>query len=130
GNVLHWQIDHLARQRPVLEPSHPRFVRKAKPLYLLSEYETAVYAFMRGIPYVVDECPNAAGATQLVHKDILNRLEAASPGSKQAFVRDFQRVGRPALAAAQAATESAPNTCEGCGMPSWGALCAFCKLVA
>jgi uncharacterized protein (TIGR00269 family) len=129
GNVLHWQVDHLARQRPVLEPSHPRFVRKAKPLYLLSEYETAVYAFMRGIEYVVDECPNAAGATQLVHKDVLNRLEAASPGSKQAFVRDFLRTGQPAFAAAQAATESAPSTCESCGMPSWGTRCAYCKLV-
>ena len=59
GNVLHWQRDHLARQRPVLPPTHPKFVRKVKPLYLLSEYETAVYAFMRGIDYVVEECPNS-----------------------------------------------------------------------
>src|SRR5206468_178619 len=67
GNVLRWQKDHLARQRPVLPPSHPKFVRKVKPLYLTSEYETAVYAFMRGIDYIVDECPNAAGATQLLY---------------------------------------------------------------
>ena len=64
------------------EPTHPKFVRKVKPLYLLSEYETAVYAFMRGIDYVVEECPNAVGATQLVYKDVLNRLEAASPGTQ------------------------------------------------
>src|SRR5260370_616961 len=62
GNVLRWQTDHLARQRPVLPATHPKFVRKVKPLYLTSEYETAVYAFMRGIDYIVDECPNAAGA--------------------------------------------------------------------
>jgi hypothetical protein len=24
GNVLHWQVDHLVRQRPVLTPTHPR----------------------------------------------------------------------------------------------------------
>ena len=42
---------------------------------------------MRGIDYVVEECPNAVGATQLVYKDALNRLEAASPGTKLAFVQ-------------------------------------------
>jgi len=126
GNVLRWQSDHLARQRPVLQATHPRFVRKVKPLYLTSEYETAVYAFMRGIDYVVEECPNAAGATQLLYKDLLNRLEAASPGSKLAFVKEFQRTGQPAFAAAP---RENPNDCERCGMPAYGTLCAYCRLV-
>jgi uncharacterized protein (TIGR00269 family) len=127
GNVLRWQRDHLARQRPVLEPTHPKFVRKVKPLYLLSEYETAVYAFMRGIAYVVEECPNAEGATQLVYKDALNRLEAASPGTKQAFVKEFVRTAQ-ALFANDVARD-VPGECQGCGMPAYGALCSFCHLV-
>jgi uncharacterized protein (TIGR00269 family) len=126
GNVLHWQMPHLARQRPVLEPTHERFVRKVKPLFRITEYEAAVYAFMRGIDYVVDECPNAVGATQLVYKDMLNRLEAASPGSKLAFVQDFLSRAQPALASAP---EPPPNTCVGCGMPAFGELCGFCRLV-
>jgi tRNA-5-methyluridine54 2-sulfurtransferase len=126
GNVLRWQTDHLARQRPVLAATHPRFVRKVKPLFLTSEYETAVYSFMRGIDYVVDECPNAAGATQLLYKDVLNRLEAASPGSKLAFVKEFQRAGLPAFAAAP---RDEPRDCERCGMPAYGTLCAYCRLV-
>jgi uncharacterized protein (TIGR00269 family) len=127
GNVLRWQRDHLARQRPVLEPSHPKFVRKVKPLYLLSEYETAVYAFMRGIDYIVEECPNAEGATQLLYKDALNRLEAASPGTKHAFVKEFVRTAQALFA-----TESAgdrPGECHSCGMPAYGSLCSFCSLV-
>jgi uncharacterized protein (TIGR00269 family) len=120
GNVLHWQMPHLARQRPVLEPTHERFVRKVKPLFRITEYEAAVYAFMRGIDYVVDECPNAVGATQLVYKDMLNRLEAASPGSKLSFVQDFLSRAQPALASAP---EQPPNTCVGCGMPAFGELC-------
>ncbi|HWP65154.1 MAG TPA: ATP-binding protein [Candidatus Limnocylindria bacterium] len=127
GNVLHWQRDRLARQRPVLEPSHPAFVRKVKPLYLLSEYETATYAFLRGIDYVVEECPNAAGATQLVYKDVLGRLEAASPGTKAAFVREFLRTGQPAFAAEPTAP---PATCTRCGMPAFGEVCGHCALVA
>jgi uncharacterized protein (TIGR00269 family) len=126
GNVLHWQRDHLARQRPVLEPSHPKFVRKVKPLYLLSEYESAVYAFMRGIDYVVEECPNAEGATQLLYKDALNRLEAASPGTKLSFVKEFVRTTQ-ALFATDA--RDVPNECQDCGMPAFGARCAFCSLV-
>ena len=127
GNVLRWQRDHLARQRPVLPPTHPKFVRKVKPLFLSSEYETAVYAFMRGIDYIVEECPNAAGASQLVYKEVLNRLEVASPGTKQAFVKEFLRTGQPAFASTE--ERESPRECTGCGMPSWGELCAFCGMM-
>ncbi len=126
GNVLRWQKDHLARQRPVLPPSHPKFVRKVKPLYLTSEYETAVYAFMRGIDYIVDECPNAAGATQLLYKGALDRLEVASPGTKLAFVKEFLRAAQPAFARVE---RDEPTECESCGMPAYGSVCAFCRLV-
>ena len=126
GNVLHWQMPYLARQRPVLQPTHERFVRKVKPLFRITEYEAAVYAFMRGIDYVVDECPNAVGATQLVYKDMLNRLEATSPGSKLIFLQEFLHRAQPLLAAAP---EGPPNTCAGCGMPAFAELCGFCRLV-
>jgi uncharacterized protein (TIGR00269 family) len=126
GNVLHWQRDHLGRQRPVLPPSHPKFVRKVKPLYLLSEYETAVYAFMRGIDYIVEECPNAVGATQLLYKDVLNRLEHASPGTKLSFVKEFLRSVQPAFAVV---AQEEPRECAECGMPAYGTLCSFCRLV-
>ena len=126
GNVMRWRVDHLAKQSPVLESTHARFVRKVKPLFRVSEYEAAVYAFFRGIDYIIDECPNSVGATQLLYKDVLNRLEAAMPGTKLSFVQEFLRSGRPAFTAA---TISPPQTCERCGMPSFGAVCSFCTLV-
>jgi tRNA-5-methyluridine54 2-sulfurtransferase len=128
GNVLHWQVDHLARQRPVMQPRHPKFVRKVKPLYLTSELETASYAFLRGIEYVVEECPNAVGATQLVYKGVLDGLESASPGTKLSFVRDF--VARGSSAFEQRDDRDLGQTCAGCGMPSFGELCSFCSLRA
>jgi uncharacterized protein (TIGR00269 family) len=103
GNVLHWQVQHLAKQSPVLEPTHDKFVRKVKPLFRVTEYETAVYAFLNRIDYVVEECPNSVGATQLVYKDLLNRLEATSPGTKLTFVQEFLRSGRPVFARAEEA---------------------------
>jgi uncharacterized protein (TIGR00269 family) len=127
GNVLHWQREHLARQRPVLRPSHPKFVTKVRPLYLLSEFEAAAYSFFHQIDYVVDECPNSVGATQLVYKATLNRLEADMAGTKHGFVRDFQRIAQPVFEA----TEKPPEgECSVCCMPSYGATCSFCTLVA
>jgi len=133
GNVLHWQTDHLARQKPVMQPRHEKFVRKVKPLYLTSEFETATYAFMRGIDYVVEECPNAVGATQLTYKSVLDRLEDVSPGTKAGFVRDFVARASDAFApkpAEGAGDVAAIGTCGGCGMPSFGTLCSFCSLRA
>jgi tRNA-5-methyluridine54 2-sulfurtransferase len=129
GNVLHWQVDHLARQRPVMQPRHAKFVRKVKPLFLTSELETATFAFMRGIDYVVEECPNAVGATQLVYKGLLDRLEETSPGSKLSFVREFVARGSAGFAPPERA-EDQGRSCAGCGMPSFGELCSFCALRA
>ncbi|MFI5397162.1 MAG: ATP-binding protein [Candidatus Binatia bacterium] len=126
GNVLHWQVHHLGKQRPVLESTHERFVRKVKPLFRLSEYESAVYAFFRGIDYVVEECPNSVGATPLLYKEALNRLEAMMPGTKLSFVQEFLRVGRPAFSGH---VDGAPGSCERCGMPAFGSSCAFCGLI-
>ena len=128
GNVLHWQLPYLAKQHPVLTPSHPRFVRKVRPLFRLSEFESATYAFLRGIDYVVDECPNSHGATQLVYKDVLNRLEQSMPGSKLAFVNDFLSRAHPLFAGAPDAADL--GECERCGMPAAGELCGYCRLVA
>ena len=92
GSVLHWQMDALPRQSPMLASTHPKLARRVKPLYRLSERETAAFAFLRGIDYIVEECPFSRGATSLAHKDILNRLEEASPGAKHNFLFGFRIV--------------------------------------
>lgn len=125
GNVMHWQMEYLARQTPVLEANHERFARKVRPLYRLSEYEMAAYAFFRGIDYILEECPNSVGATQLLYKEALNRIEAGMPGAKMSFVREFLRNAQPQLTAREARPET---SCERCGMPSFAAVCAFCNL--
>jgi len=75
GSVMHWQTDALPRQSPALASTHPKLVRRVKPLYRLSERETAAYAFLRKIDYIVEECPFAKGATSIAHKQVLDRLE-------------------------------------------------------
>jgi uncharacterized protein (TIGR00269 family) len=123
GNTLRWQTEYIARQFPVL-PTRDGMVKKVKPLHRLSERETAAYAFMRGIEYVVEECPLVAGNTQLKHKDAMNHLEASSPGTKASFYLGFLDRGAGLFAGA-AAAELRP--CERCDQPTTGRFCAFCR---
>jgi uncharacterized protein (TIGR00269 family) len=125
GSVMHWQMDALPRQSPALPSTHAKLVRRVKPLYRLSERETAAYAFVRRIDYIVDECPFAKGATSIAHKEILNRMEDASPGAKHNFLFGFLDKARPAFERAQSVTL---NECARCGQVTTGTLCAFCKL--
>jgi uncharacterized protein (TIGR00269 family) len=125
GSILHWQTEALARQSPALPSTHPKLVRRVKPLYRLSELETAAYAFLRRIDYIVEECPFAAGATSISHKEILNRIEEASPGAKHNFVFGFFEKARPAFERLEEATLV---ECSSCGQVTTGPVCAFCKL--
>jgi uncharacterized protein (TIGR00269 family) len=125
GSVLTWQTEALARQAPALPSTHPGLVRRVKPLYRLSELETAAYAFMRRIDYIVEECPFARGATSLSHKELLNRLEETSPGAKHNFLFAFLEKARPAFERAEAVEL---RVCTACGQVTTGELCAFCKL--
>jgi uncharacterized protein (TIGR00269 family) len=125
GSVMHWQMDALPRQSPALPSTHPKLVRRVKPLYRLSERETAAFAFLRRIDYIVDECPFAVGATSIAHKEILNRMEDASPGAKHNFLFGFLDKARPAFERAESVEL---KECARCGQVTTGTLCAFCKL--
>jgi uncharacterized protein (TIGR00269 family) len=125
GSVMHWQMDALPRQSPALPSSHPKLVRRVKPLYRLSEQETAAFAFLRKIDYIVEECPFAKGATSIAHKELLNRMEATSPGSKHNFLFGFLDKARAAFERAEAVVL---NECARCGQVTTGTVCAFCKL--
>jgi len=126
GNVLHWQTEYLAREKPVLEPTHPRFVRKVRPLYRMSELETAVYSFFREIDYIIEECPNSMGASQIFYKEMLNKIEAQMPGTKLTFVQEFVRSVQSLFVAPDG---TPPQECTRCGMPSFASVCSFCRLV-
>ncbi len=125
GNVLHWQIGYLGRQSPILESTHPHLVRKAKPLYTLTERETASYVFLRGIEFVEEECPYAEGASSILYKEALNHIEVESPGSKQQFVDGFLDRMRP-LVREEETVEL--RECTQCGDPTTAEVCAFCRM--
>jgi tRNA-5-methyluridine54 2-sulfurtransferase len=123
GNTLRWDTEYIARQSPVL-PEKDGMRKKVKPLYRLSELETAAYSFLRGIDYVVEECPLVAGNTQLRYKDAMNAIESRSPGTKAQFFLGYLDKAQHLFASEDVASLTA---CEECGQPTTGRFCAFCR---
>lgn len=137
GNVLHWQQEYLDKQGPTLPASVEGFAKKVKPLYRLSEREIAAYAVLNAIDYIVEECPMAKGSKMLLYKEVLNRLETESPGTKQGFYWGFleqdARGGADRSSAASAMEEKDRRTlhpCPTCGQPTTAEICSYCKMMA
>ncbi|MFQ5557670.1 MAG: tRNA(Ile)-lysidine synthetase [Acidimicrobiales bacterium] len=141
GNTLHWQTEYLGRQRPMLAAG-AGFPRKVKPLVRLAERETAAYCLVRGIDYIVDECPLAAGNKHLTYKAALNDIERSSPGAKHAFYFGFlaraaerfrdaggaEAGGRGGVGHPGSSEKGSVAPCARCGSPTSGDVCAFCRL--
>ncbi len=128
NNVLHWQEEFLVRQKPLLPATGPNQVRKAKPLYRLSEREMAAYCVIRGIEYIVEECPLVDGNTGTAHKDTLSEMERTMPGAKAHFLFGFLDKISPQLSVRDANGDPVElHECTQCGMPTTGDLCAFCR---
>ncbi|MCU1454593.1 MAG: hypothetical protein JWN46_2739 [Acidimicrobiales bacterium] len=128
GNALTWKTEYLARQLPVL-PARPGFPRKVKPLVRLGEREMAAYCVLRGIDYIVEECPMAAGNKHLGYKEALNLIEERSPGTKRDFYFGFLARAASRFAEGHAEDQQDLTTCERCGAPASSEVCAFCRLV-
>jgi uncharacterized protein (TIGR00269 family) len=128
-NSLHWATGYLARQAPVLPASHAGLARKVKPLIRLYEREMAAYALVRGIDYIYEECPFSRGATTLFYKELLDQLEAESPGAKQQYYLEFLRARADGRLLPADAGKPVLNQCQKCGQPTTApGTCSFCRL--
>src|SRR5438093_2487325 len=133
GNVLHWQDDYLDKQSPSLPASVEGFARKVKPLYRLTERELAAYAVLNRIDYIVEECPMAKGSKLLLYKEVLNRLETESPGTKQRFYWGFlekQANAQPVPTSMVEKDQATLRPCATCGQPTTADICSYCKMMA
>ena len=133
GNVLHWQDEYLEKQSPTLPASVEGFSKKVKPLCRLSEREIAAYAVVNRIDYIVEECPMAKGSKMILYKQVLNRLETESPGTKQRFYWGFlekQTKPEPTTESMAEKDQRTLTPCESCGQPTTAGTCSYCKMMA
>jgi uncharacterized protein (TIGR00269 family) len=111
-------------------------VRKIKPLIRIAERESAAYALIRGIDYIVEECPMVEGNTQHRYKEALTLLEEASPGTKHRMYFGFLKNASHRFDDDTGSAELIP--CIGCGAPTVASgahageelMCSFCKTKA
>lgn len=127
ANTLRWDAAYLSDQGPCL-PAEGGFARKIKPLYRLTEFETAAYAYMSSIDYGLVPCPYSPGATFTGYKGMLESLELNHPGAKFQFYDAFLKRGRPAFAALEAETGAELSPCTACGSPTSVEVCGVCSL--
>lgn len=125
GNVLRWQLGYLARQAPVL-PAKEGLVKRIKPFIRFTEKQVALFTILNGIPYIEQECPFSEGAASLFYKDLLNKIEERSPGTKWAFYSQFVEQIQPLLDEKFPEPELRP--CSKCGMPTTAEVCSVCRI--
>lgn len=125
SNTLRWDETYLSTQGPLLPASHG-FVRKVKPLWRLTEFETANYAFLRGIKHHSAACPFSQGASFTTLKDWMQNLERKMPGRKMDFYLGFLERGKAAFAPKEAIPL---HPCPQCGSStSSEGICGVCSI--
>ncbi len=128
SNTLRWDRAYLSDQGPFL-PDQGGFKKKIKPLWRLTEYETAHYAFLKGIENHYAPCPYSSGASFSILKSLWIDLEAAMPGRKIDFYQSFLEKGKEAFQKIMPDKEEKLNPCPKCTYPtSSGDLCGICRI--
>ena len=125
SNYVSANVELLARQSPVL-PRRDGMVSRIKPLFEVSERETALYAHIQGLSPISEECPYAVNPSTLKFKEVINFLEEKWPAAKVSMVRGFLKRIKPHLT--DEGWQEALRRCAVCGYPTSSEVCAFCRL--
>jgi len=127
SNVFRWDPGHLGDQGPLL-PEEKGFARKVKPLYRLSEFETANFCFIAEIDYGFAPCPYSKNASFTFYKTLLDELEHKQPGRKLSFYEGFLQRGRTAFSRLDREEGIEPSPCKTCGYPTSEEICGVCRI--
>ena len=123
GNILHWNVEYMYRQSPVLPKTHEKFVKKVKPLIFVGNEDVETYARINGLDFVEEVCPFSKGATSKLYSEVLRMIDERQPGIKPGFLMGFYRERERFKY-----DEIELNSCKICGYPTTGEICSFCRL--
>jgi uncharacterized protein (TIGR00269 family) len=125
-NLFRGDVSGLAKEKPVTDEVHSRFVQKVKPFCEIPERESTLYAYVKGIRFQDVPCPYASEALRNDVRAILNCMEEKHAGTKFTVFKSLERM-RPALA--EVAKKDAFKECVECGEPASSGLCRTCELL-
>ncbi len=104
------------------------FIPRIKPLYLLTEKETAIYAYLKGFTTSFSECPNSVRSYRGYVRDMINEFEAKFPGTKHGVIQSFLKI-LPLLKGHYKNVASEIKLCSRCGEPCMSDVCQACRLI-
>ena len=127
-NVFKGDLLRLARFGPIPKvKDHKKFIPRIKPLLMIPEKESALYAIINSIPAYFDECPYAVfNPLRMETRDFLNKLEDSSPGIKYSILRSGEKLSQVLR---KTIKHGEIGTCENCGEPSSERICKACKII-
>ncbi|EZQ02022.1 MULTISPECIES: ATP-binding protein [Acidianus] len=127
NNYYNGDLLSLARLRPV-SPAENGYIKKVKPLFLISEKETMTYAIVKGFPFIYDSCPHTStvgGQTQDKIRRSIEEIDDKIPGFMISLVENFENKIRPLM---EDIPKKTLGKCKICGMPTNNnrEICSFC----
>ncbi len=131
-NLLRGDRVRLIQGHPLSPTLSRYFVKRVKPLRKIYEWETAVYAFMRGFKFQETECPYIRFRPTLraVVRDYLYEVERARPGSLLRILEAVDRYVERELLPEASRLGELPQ-CSVCGSPTAYSrrTCVLCDLL-
>ena len=125
-NIFHGDVSRLAKEKPVTDDVHRRFVRKVKPFCMIPERESALYAYVKRVPFQSTPCPYASEALRNDIRVMLNRIEEKHAGTKFTIFNSVERI-RVALRGVSRTDRF--EKCVKCGEPASKGLCKVCQML-
>ena len=127
-NILKGDLLRLVRMGPTPGlTKHDKFVQRIKPLILIPENESKLFAKINKIPFGKKECPNSVdnplrGET----RNFLNRLEQTSPGIKYSL---YESASKIVPFVKNKFKSGKINDCKNCKGPSSRDVCKVCEVL-
>ena len=106
--------------------TNKKFIRRIKPLYLLTEKEVTTYVFLKKFNIKFDECPYNIEAYRISIRELINQFENKYPGTKHAMIKSFLEI-LPSLKE-KYKTKHEIKYCKTCEEPCSGEVCKACEI--
>lgn len=127
-NYFRRNLETSARLGPITGiKDDKRFIRRIKPLYLMTEKEVATYSFLKSLTSEFLECPHSSDSYRGAVMELLNNFEAKYPGTKHSIITSFLELLPLLKENFKGFTEI--KSCKSCGEPSSQEICQTCKIV-
>ncbi len=123
-NFVRGDVERMARMGPHVKVQ-PGLVPRIQPLRAVPEKESYLYAVLAGLEFHDGVCPYAETALRNQYRDVVDRLETRSPGSKFSILSSYDKLA-PMLRADLPSAELVE--CR-CGEPTMEGSCKACQLI-